>query len=156
MVVLRDQTAVDSFVEWARDAEPRLRQALTAMFGVEAGSDATAEALAFAWERWPDVRVKDNPTGYVYGAARNLGRREARKRPVFVRVREERLPWVEPALPKALAGLSEQQRVVVTLLHGHQWTMSEVAELLGVSKSTIQIHAERGLKRLRSQLGVPS
>jgi DNA-directed RNA polymerase specialized sigma24 family protein len=32
--------------------------------------------------------------------------------------------------------------------------MSEVAELLSVSKSTIQNHAERGLQKLRNELGV--
>ena len=32
--------------------------------------------------------------------------------------------------------------------------MSEVAELLGTAKTTVQNHAERGLARLRSDLGV--
>ena len=28
---------MDTFTEWARDAEPHLREALTALFGVDAG-----------------------------------------------------------------------------------------------------------------------
>ena len=48
------------------------------------------------------------------------------------------LPWVEPSLPQALADLSEKQRTAVMLVHGLEWTYSEVAELLGVSKSTDQ------------------
>jgi RNA polymerase sigma factor (sigma-70 family) len=152
--VLRSSGEVDSFVEWATLAEPRLRVALTALFGVQAAVDVTAEALAFAWERWGEVAVKKNPTGYVYGAARNIGRRDSRRAPVFVEVPEDRQRLVEPGLPSALARLSENQRIVVTLLHGHQWTMSEVADLLGVTKSTVQVHADRGLSALQSRLGV--
>jgi DNA-directed RNA polymerase specialized sigma24 family protein len=155
--MLSDGTVVGSFTDWAVEAEPRLRQALTALFGVEEGLEATAEALAFAWERWSEVVVMENPVGYVYGAARNMGRRRLVRRPVFLPVPpEQRTPWVEPGLPSALAGLSEQQRLVVALLHGYQWTMSEVAELLGISKSTVQNHDDRGLRTLRLKLGVGS
>lgn len=153
-MLLPEKTAVDEFTEWVRVAEPRLREALTAVFGVDDGVEMTSEGLALAWERWSDVGVMSNPTGYVFVAARNMGRRRRRRRPVFAAVPVERLPWVEPGLPKALAALSEQQRVVVTLLHGYEWSMSEVADLLGLSKSTVQNHAERGLARLQTKLGV--
>ncbi len=69
---------------------------------------------------------------------------------------EQLLPDVEPGLPAAVAGLPEQQRITVTLLHGYGWTMTEVAELLGTKKTTVQNHAERGLARLRKELGVTS
>jgi RNA polymerase sigma factor (sigma-70 family) len=62
--------------------------------------------------------------------------------------------WVEPGLSAALARLSEKQRLVVALLYGYQWSMSEVAALLDVSKGTVQSYADRGLKRLRRKLGV--
>jgi DNA-directed RNA polymerase specialized sigma24 family protein len=143
--VISDTTSVDSFVEWARTTEPRLRQAFTALLGVDGGLDATADALMLAWERWPEVSAMENPAGYVYTAARNLSRRRSRRMVPFTPV---------PELPSALARLSEQQRIVVVLLHGYEWTMSEVAELLGVSKSTIQNHAERGLAALQKRLGV--
>jgi DNA-directed RNA polymerase specialized sigma24 family protein len=152
--MLSDGTVVGSFTDWAVEAEPRLRQSLTALFGVQEGLEATADALAFAWERWPDIVVMESPVGYVYGAARNMGRRRLGRRPVFLPVPDQRTQWMEPGLPSALAGLSEQQRLVVALLHGYQWTMSEVAELLGVSKSTVQNHDDRGLQALRMKLGV--
>ena len=155
-MLLPDTTVVDEFTDWAREAEPRLRQALTAVFGVDEGVEMTSEALTLAWERWAAVGVMDNPTGYVFVAARNMARRMARRGPIFVPVPTHRLPWVEPGLPKALAALSEQQRVVVTLLHGYEWSMSEVADLMGVSKSTVQNHAERGLARLKTKMGVAS
>ena len=144
-----------SFTEWATEAEPKIRQSLTAAFGVQVGKDAAAEALALAWERWDRVSVMGNPIGYVYGIGRNKARRmKTRRQPMFVDVPEQLLPNVEPGLPAAVAELPEQQRITVTLLHGYGWTMSEVAELLGTKKTTVQNHAERGLTKLRNALGV--
>ena len=40
------------------------------------------------------------------------------------------------------------------LVFGHEWSMAEVAELLDLSKSTVQNHVERGMKKLRRRLGV--
>lgn len=148
-------TVVDSFGEWALVAEPRLRNALTASFGVEIGREAAADALSFAWEHWDRVRGKPNPVGYVYGVGRNKARRRVGRSSVHLPgVPEERLPHVEPGLPAAIASLSEKQRLVVTLLYGYSWTMSEVAELLGIKKTSVQNHAERGLAHLRRKLGV--
>lgn len=149
-----DATLSDSFTEWAEQAEPKLRQTLTASFGPQLGKDVAVDALSHAWEHWDRIRVMENPVGYVYGVARNKARRAADHRPIGFPAVSERLPEVEPGLPGAVAKLSEQQRIVVILLYGYQWSMSEVADILGTSKTTIQNHAERGLARLRRELGV--
>jgi predicted RNA polymerase sigma factor len=78
-----------SFTEWATEAEPKIRQSLTAAFGVQVGKDAASEALALAWERWDRVSVMGNPIGYVYGIGRNKARRmKTRRQPMFVDVPE--------------------------------------------------------------------
>ncbi|MGA9276797.1 RNA polymerase sigma factor [Ilumatobacter sp.] len=150
------QATIDTtFTEWATEAGPKIRQSLTAAFGVQVGKDAAADSLAIAWERWDRVSVMNNPIGYVYGIGRNKARRmKARGRPMFVEVPEQLLPNVEPGLPAAVSDLPERQRITVTLLYGYGWTMSEVAELLGTKKTTVQNHAERGLTKLRHALGV--
>ena len=154
---MQPNTAIHSFTEWATEAEPRIRQSLTAAFGVQVGRDAAADALALAWERWDRVSVMANPVGYVYGIGRNKARRMSKRRqPMFVDVPQQVLPHVEPGLPAAIAELPEQQRIVVTLLHGYGWTMTEVADVLGTKKTTVQNHAERGLAKLRTALGVAS
>jgi len=53
-----------------------------------------------------------------------------------------------------MENLPVQQRTVIALLHGYQWSIGEVADLMGVSRSTVQSYAERGLARLRRKLGV--
>jgi RNA polymerase sigma-70 factor (ECF subfamily) len=73
---------------------------------------------------------------------------------VFEPISEQTLPWVEPGLPNALNKLSARQRQVVVLIHGFEYTHQEVADLLGISRSSIQNHVERGLARLRSELEV--
>lgn len=142
------------FTEFVKASESRLRQALTAAFGPDVGIEAAAEALAYGWEHWDKVAASDNPAGYLYRVGYNQAIRMKRRHVKFPMVDSEREPWLEPGLPDAIAALPEQQRIVVGLLHGYQWTMSEVAAHLGVSKGTVQSHAERGLAKLRSRLGV--
>jgi DNA-directed RNA polymerase specialized sigma24 family protein len=153
--LLSDQTRVDGFVEFVETNEGRLRHALTAAFGHEAGKEAAAEALAYGWEHWERVRAMANPVGYLYTVGRSKGRKLfSYSRPVFPPIPEDRTPWFEPGLPAALAGLPEKERTVVLLLHGYGWHMTEVADTLGVAKSTVQTHDERGMRKLRHTLGV--
>lgn len=154
--MIPEQTAESGFTEFVGENERRLRQALTASLGNELGRDAAAEALAYGWEHWEKVRSMDNPVGYLYVLGRNRARTGWRARSHhFALPPEDRTPWVEPALPKAIARLPERERTVVVLIHGYGWTMRSVAETLGISKSTVQTHAERGMKALRRRMGVP-
>ena len=145
----------ESYEAFVREVEPRLHDALSATLGNDLGREATAEVLAYAWEHWPRLSQMSNPAGYLYVRGRERGRRQLRHRPVaLMPAPESRTPWVEPGLPDALSGLPTQQRVVVMLLHCYEWTMSEVADFLEVSKSTVQTHAERGMAQLRNRMGV--
>jgi RNA polymerase sigma-70 factor (ECF subfamily) len=153
--VLADETMTDSFTEFVSEAEPKLRHALTASFGPERGREALAEALAYGWEHWGHVEGMDNPAGYLYRVAHNYaGKTRGRRRVSLPPAPLASLPWVEPGLPDALARLTERQRVVVYLVFGHEWSTSEVANLLGISKTTVQNHVERGIAKLRRRLGV--
>lgn len=143
-----------SFTEFFAEVEPRLRHALAAALGAQEGTEAAAEAMAYGWEHWEELRAMGNPAGYLYKVGRSRAQWLRRQPSTLPPVREQSLPWVEPHLPQALGRLSEKQRVVVILVHSLGWTQTEVAELLGVSLGTVHKHIERGLKRLRSQLGV--
>jgi len=153
-LVLRSETDIDAFRSFVVDSEPRLRQALSATLGTQSGRDATADAIGYAWENWERIQPMDNPVGYLFVVGRDRARKSLRRqRPVFYPVDASRLPWVEPSLPKALERLPDRQREVVVLMYCYQWSMSEVADLLGISKSTVQNHAERGLGSLRLAIG---
>jgi DNA-directed RNA polymerase specialized sigma24 family protein len=142
------------FREFTMKVEPRLHGALIAAYGHERGREATAEALAYAWEHWSALRLMDNPVGYLYRVGQSRTRR--RRTPVvFARPVDVSID-VEPDLPVALASLPERQRVSVLLVHGEGWTLREVAELLGVSIPTVQKHTERALAALRKALNANS
>jgi DNA-directed RNA polymerase specialized sigma24 family protein len=133
-------------------AEPRLHRALVARFGWEQGREATAEALAYAWEHWSTVRRLDNPVGYLFRVGQSRSR--VRKKPILFARPDAHDQWYEPELARLLGELPSRQRVAVVLVHGYGWTTREVAELLGVRATTVQTHLSRGLIRLREELEV--
>jgi len=146
-------SADERFTTFVENVGARLRQALIASYGPEVGAEATAEALAYAWEHWEQIRAMDNPAGYLYRVGQSRSRRYRRRHVVLPPVPEVSQPWVEPALPAVLDTLSEQQRVAALLCHGFSWTRAEVAELLGVNASTVQRHLDRAMAKLRKGLG---
>ncbi|MGI9623401.1 MAG: RNA polymerase sigma factor [Acidimicrobiales bacterium] len=147
--------ADSSFEGFVRRIEPRLHDALSAALGNYEGREATADALAYAWEHWPRIREMENPGGYLYVRGRHRGRQRVERQPLaLIPADDVTTPWFEPGLPPALVSLPTQQRVVVMLLYCFEWTMSEVAGFLEISKSSVQTHAERGMARLRDQMGV--
>lgn len=154
MVVVQEEQR-EAFSRFFEEAEPRLRHALIARYGLEVGREATADALAYAWEHWTRISGMSNPVGYLYRVGRTSSRRYLR-RPVGTNPKPTNEPWTEPDLPKALAGLPERQRTAIVLRHSFQWTHAEIAELLEVSVPTVQKHIARALKRLRKELEVES
>jgi DNA-directed RNA polymerase specialized sigma24 family protein len=143
--------ALDDFGAFVGRCEPSLRRALTATYGPEDGRDATAAALAYAWEHFERVRAMERPIGYLYRVGQSS--RRQRREPVVFPAPPDELPLGEPALVPALGRLSERQRVCVVLVHGYSWTHEEVAELLGIGVSSVRNHLARGLEHLRADLG---
>lgn len=146
----RSDTWFDGLVQ---DVEPRLRHALVAVYGQEQGRDATAEALAYAWEHRDQIKSMANPAAYLYRVGRSRGRNR-RLTPRFLPIEPAHLPDLEPGLPGALAGLSERQRLTVVLVHGYGYDRREVASILDISVSAVDTHLARGLVKLRETLGV--
>jgi RNA polymerase sigma-70 factor (ECF subfamily) len=142
------------FEAFVRAVEPRLRRALIGCRGVDGAQEAVAEALAYAWEHWRDVRALENPAGYLYRVGQSRSRR--RMEPRLPAPDSMRIPDVEPALIPALLALPDRQRNVVWLVHACSWTYGEVAEALGISASAVGTHVGRALDSLRRTLEVES
>lgn len=143
------------FVAFHASAEPKLRHALVAALGQQAGTEAVGIAFAYGWEHCAQIRAMENPVGYLYRVGRTrTGRRRREPRLLPVPTAEEH--HIEPGLPAALAALTEQQRAAVVMVHADGWTRREAAEALSVSVSSLDTHLARGLQRLRAELGVAS
>ena len=149
-----DRTLTDSFTDLAKEIEPKLRHALVAAVGAQQAVDASSEAMAYAWEHWDRVSKMDNPAGYLYRVARSKARRRRLVPPMLPAAPDMREPWIEPGLPEALRKLSARQRAAVMLVHSFGYTHAETSDLLGISRSSVQNHVERGLNRLRHEMGV--
>ena len=144
----------ERFKTFFEDVEPRLRHALVAAYGSDAGSDAAAEALSWAYEHWDRMQGVQSPVAYLFRVAQTRSRRSRRSLPLGVEEVRSHEPAVEPGLERLIDALPHQQRVSVLLVHGLEWTHGEVAELLGISSSSVATHVSRALDALRRGLGV--
>lgn len=150
--------AARDFDAFVADVQDRVRRALTSLAGADAARQATTDGLVYVWQHWDRVAAMDNPAGYLYTVARSRVRFD---RPLGDRLTEDLAgpdhePSVEPALVQLLASLTKRQRVAVYLVHGCRWPVPEVAELLGISVSSVRNHADRGLAKLRRQMEATS
>jgi DNA-directed RNA polymerase specialized sigma24 family protein len=140
------------FEAFVYEFEPSLRRALVAALGFERGRDATAEALAWAWQNFSRAKELDNKVAFLYRVGQSKSR--SRKTPIVFERSDAHEPLFDPGLAPALDSLTEHQRVTVVLVKGFDWKLREVAELLNVSVSTVQTHLERGLHSLRNKMEV--
>lgn len=145
-------TTPTDFDWFVRDIRPSLAHAFVAAYGLERGQDAMAEASLYAWEHAHRLRAMDNPAGYLWRVGQSRSRRR-RRALVFPPAGQDGMPDVEPKLPEALASLTERQRCCVLLTYAFEWSHQEVADLLGISRSSVQAHIDRGLRSLRTAIG---
>lgn len=134
------------------EAEPRLRRSLSATMDPDRVADAVNEAMLYAWEHRHRVLTMTEPIGYLYRVAQSKNRR--RKQGFLTWSDDDRIPDVEPALPRALAALPAAQATAVWLVKACGFSQVEAATAMDVSPSTVSTHVERGMRRLRIELGV--
>lgn len=149
----------DRFRSFCIAVEPRLRRALSSAYGADLGSDATADALAWAWEHFERIEGMANPGGYLWlvgqSSVRSARRRNRRfNEPDRSAPTATDGPTFEPELEKAMSALSVRQRTAVLLVHGFDYSLSEAAESMGCRVRTLRNHLDRALTKLRHTLGV--
>jgi DNA-directed RNA polymerase specialized sigma24 family protein len=152
-MALPDDSERPSFERFVEEVEPRLSRALVARFGIDAGREATVDALVYGWRNWQRVSEMTNAAGYLYRVGVSSFRPPRTDHPLVEPVAWTE-PWVEPNLEKGLACLSDLQRTAVVLHFSFAWTYGEIAELLDMSISTVRNHIDRGMQKLRSSLRV--
>lgn len=133
----------ESFDSWYAREHPRLVATLLLSTGdVELASEGVDEAFTRALEKWDQVGVMASPTGWAFRVALNHARRTARRRSfeqrLFLRkAREVLVPAPAGEVWQVVAALPARQREVVVLRHIGDLREAEIAEVLGISRSTV-------------------
>jgi len=114
------------------------------------------EAFCRAWEKLPTLRQPQRLVSFLYRIAHNLAVSEGRRpRPVTLPAE----PAADPPrddpgadVHRAVAHLSDEHRVVVSLRHFAGLSHEEIARALGVPAGTVRSRLSRAYDRLRPLL----
>lgn len=151
--------ATPAFEAFWTDHRDRIGRALAMTIGDAAlAADAVDEAMARAYQRWPQVAAMANPTAWVYRVglnwSRSLGKRLRRQPPAWLATpaAAHDAPSAEPAIDIALAALPVGQRAVVIcrLLLG--LSEAQTAEALRIRPGTVKSRLARALAELETTL----
>ncbi len=126
------------------------------------GFEAADEAMVRAYRNWSEVSRYANPEGWVFKVGLNWGRSWLRRRltatvkaPLLVGRRTS--PTIEelatdPDLARAVASLKQDHRIVVVLRFERDYTVTQIAETLGVAEGTVKSRLSRALDLLAGEL----
>lgn len=124
----------------------------------EEALDVAQETFSRAFERWEQVRMMENPEGWLYQVAVNLSlssRRKTRRR-FLGQAPDRAAPHAEPSDPelaRALGRLSPAQRTAVVLRFYLDLSIESTAQALHKQPGTIRALTSQGIARLREDLG---
>jgi RNA polymerase sigma-70 factor, ECF subfamily len=134
----------------------------------EEAADLLAETYLTAWRKLDAIPAGEAAQLWLYGVARNLLLRSARRRRVAVALIERLAGEFQAAQPTpaadqpqhealrlALAELSEQDREILTLNAWEGLAPREIAQVVGANANIVRIRLHRARSRVRKQLGHP-
>lgn len=147
----------DGFYE--AEFESVLRTAYLVVRSRAVAEEITQEAFAKAFAAWWRVSRYAFPGAWVRKVALRMAVRQARR----IVAHEELLDQLDaprdaPAnldidLMRAIAQLSPSQRAAVVLFYLEDRPITEVAQLMDLSESTVKVHLHRGRQKLAQILG---
>jgi len=130
----------------------------------EDAEDAAQETLIRVYFTLHRLRQPDRFAAYLFTAALNACRKRARaSRPAPEPGAPAESPEVallrteeRERLGKAIAGLPDDYREVVSLRAAEDLSFAEIAQVLGISEGACRVRFHRAKERLRAALGVPA
>jgi RNA polymerase sigma-70 factor (ECF subfamily) len=148
---IEGSAAFDTFVGSTGET---VRRALVGFYGVEIGSEAAADAMTVAWERWSEVSSMENPAGFLFRVGQSKARPHLRWRNRRAAFPLADTHMARPAadvvdLLAALGHLRPEQRAAVLMVKSYGFSYREAGDVLGVSEAAITNHVHRALELLR-------
>jgi RNA polymerase sigma-70 factor (ECF subfamily) len=153
------------FADWYSALWPRVLRAVTVSVGdPHLAEEATAEAFARAYARWPAATEFASPQAWLHRVAinemRSRWRRARVERRVYARLSVQRVldaAGPEPrddALWKAVAELPERARQMVAMRYVLDMSEAEIAEAMDVTRGTVASTLSRARQQLSATLKV--
>jgi RNA polymerase sigma-70 factor (ECF subfamily) len=148
---------IRSFDDFYAATRPNIGRALSLTLGdVDLALEATDEAMARAYERWPLVSRLDRPEGWVYRVAMNWAlsilRRRRRSDHRLYDPTDTTIAIADPDLHAAVAELDVKHRAVIVCRHLLGWSVADTAKALKVREGTVKSRLSRATFILRSRL----
>ena len=148
-------TVEDAYRKWADD----LVRYATVLAGPSDAADVVGDAFASVLARgeqwWSMVR---EPRAYLFRAVLNTARMRVRsssrraRRESLVGGHETGESHIDPAVTRAVAALSVQQRAVIYLTYWEDLRPSDIATMLRVSEGSVRRQLARARSSLRTVL----
>ncbi len=163
----RETSTVGSPDDFCADLWGPLVGTLTLKVGDRGTAEELAqEALARAWERWPEVSAMEAPDRWVFRVALNLAGSWIRRRGAERRARQRLIQRSSVGgadgndaesldLRDAIRALPNREREVIILRYYGELSVRDVAELLNISEGSVKSAAFDARARLRGTLDLP-
>lgn len=158
------------FEQWYAEVAESLVMAVASSVGDPVvAREATAEALARAYERWEKVGCMESPAGWVHATAVNLCRRSWRRRSIERRAIEkvgrhddtvadgagESATEARLAIDPLVNDLPPRMQQAVRYRYWCSMSEREVAANMGISEGAASALLSQARRRLGDQLDVP-
>ena len=156
----------EDFAEFVREVSPRLLRTAYLIGGSQdAAEDLVQEALERACRRWRRIAATEAPEAYVHRIVVNLAndrwRRTSRLRESEQALAAERLDPrdeygrldLRDQLTAMLETLPIRMRTVIVLRYFHDMDDARIADILGITTSSVRSQLSRGLAKLRAAVG---
>jgi DNA-directed RNA polymerase specialized sigma24 family protein len=153
------EEAWGDFEAWYLGSHARLVASLLLVTGdIELTRDAVDEACARAFAKWRQVQGMESPTGWTFRVALNVVRRRQRRASMERRLlaRRPAPPDVPPPGGEAwdvVRLLPPRMRTVVVLRYVADLTQVEIADVMGVTRSTVSSALADAHARLAELIG---
>ena len=129
--------------------------------------DLCSETFIRAWKCFNENKKIDNPQAFLYQIARNLVIDHYREKGRIQMVQVENIPLVDETvdiekeslkssdlgdIKTVMTNIKIEYQDVVTLRYVEDYSISEIAEMLGKSEGNVRVTLHRALKSIRSKI----
>jgi RNA polymerase sigma-70 factor (ECF subfamily) len=161
VISLEDGSVIEDhgrdFESFYLEARTSIARALSLALGdVDLALEATDEAMARAYERWPTVARLDRPEGWVYRVAMNWAlsilRRRKRSQHRLYDPSDASVAIADPDVHAALGELDVKHRSVIVCRHLLGWSVAETAGALKIREGTVKSRLHRAHLILQARL----